>query len=31
LIPVLLACVALCGFALYRELGDLEDDFEGLD
>lgn len=29
LFPVFLFCAALCGFALYRELGDLDDDFEG--
>jgi hypothetical protein len=29
LLPVFLFCVALCGVALYRELGDLPDDFEG--
>jgi hypothetical protein len=28
LFPVFLFCVALCGFALYRELGDFDDDFE---
>ncbi|NML34845.1 hypothetical protein [Paraburkholderia antibiotica] len=27
LLPILLFCVALCGIALYRELGDLPDDF----
>ncbi|MGF6264051.1 hypothetical protein [Paraburkholderia youngii] len=29
LIPVLLFCVVLCGVALYKELGDLDEDFEG--
>ncbi|MGF6840316.1 uncharacterized membrane protein YoaK (UPF0700 family) [Paraburkholderia youngii] len=28
LIPVLLFCVVLCGVALYKELGDLDEDFE---
>lgn len=29
LLPVLLFCVVLCAVALYRELSDLPDDFEG--
>lgn len=28
-LPVFLFCVVLCAVALYRELGDLPDDFEG--